>query len=86
MKLKRYRIVRDNYAGYECQIWRLWWPFWMQMGYTNTHSKIEYARLYIKEHKSKIRNKKESKVVEEYKDPLTPAEIRDKKLSKLGIK
>ena len=47
MKLKKYRVVRDTYLGYECQIWRLWWPFWCQMGFTNTHISIEKAKEYI---------------------------------------
>jgi len=46
MKTK-YRIVSDRYLGYECQIWRWYWPFWVQMGFTNTHSSIEDAKRYI---------------------------------------
>jgi hypothetical protein len=46
MKTK-YRIVGDRYLGYECQIWRWYWPFWVQMGFTNTHSSIEDAKRYI---------------------------------------
>ena len=42
-----YRIVRDNFLGYECQHKRWWWPFWTQMGFTNTHRTIEEARTYI---------------------------------------
>jgi hypothetical protein len=48
MKLKKYRVVRDLYLGYECQIWRLWWPFWCQMGFTNTHRSLEEAKEYIR--------------------------------------
>ena len=48
MKLKRFRIVKDNYSGYEAQIWRVWWPFWTQMGFTNTHTTIEDAERYIR--------------------------------------
>ena len=47
IKLKKYRIVKDTYAGYECQIWRLWWPFWCQMNFTNTHRTIEQAKDFI---------------------------------------
>ncbi len=47
IKFKKYRIVKDYYAGYECQIWRLWWPFWCQMDYVNTHSTIEKAKDFI---------------------------------------
>jgi len=53
---KKYRIVTDKFAGYECQIWRLWWPFWVQMNWTNTNSLIEKAKEYI-------RNKKNGAVV-----------------------
>jgi hypothetical protein len=49
MKTK-YRIVSDRYAGYECQIWRWYWPFWVQMGFTNTHLSIEAAKRYIDSH------------------------------------
>jgi hypothetical protein len=41
-----YRIVTDEYAGYEAQVWRWYWPFWSQMG-INTHKTIEKARDYI---------------------------------------
>ena len=47
MKVK-YRIVRDNYAGYECQVWRPWFPFWVQMHIVNTHLSLESAIDYIK--------------------------------------
>lgn len=49
MKTKRYRIVRDNYAGYEVQGWRIWFPFWIQLSQggsfgVNTSSDIEEAK------------------------------------------
>lgn len=44
----RYRIVKDGYLGFECQKWRLWFPFWLQMGYVNTHPSIDAAISYIK--------------------------------------
>ena len=47
MKLRKYRIVQDSYAGYECQVWRIWFPFWVQMNLTNTHSTLERAINYI---------------------------------------
>lgn len=47
MKIKRYRIVKDGYCGYECQVWRLWFPFWVQMGFCNTHVSVEDAEAYI---------------------------------------
>ena len=51
MKVIRYRIVKDSYRGYECQKWRLWWPFWIQMGFVNTHETEEQAIEYIKSSK-----------------------------------
>lgn len=62
MKLTRHRIVTDNYAGYECQIWRVYWPFWVQMGFTNTRLSIGEARAYI------CNSKPKSVVVEKF-DP-----------------
>ena len=46
-KYKKYRIVRDNFAGYEAQVWTIWWPFWCQLGFTNTHRTVEAAKEYI---------------------------------------
>jgi hypothetical protein len=58
MKLTRYRIVRDGYAGFEVQKWRLWWPIWMQCwsarGMCNTHKSIEDAKWFIQMHKAGI--------------------------------
>ena len=34
-KTIKYRIVDDSYHGYECQVWRWWWPFWAQMNFRN---------------------------------------------------
>ena len=47
IKVVRYRIVKDNYNGFECQKWRLWFPFWCQMGLTNTHPTLERAIAFI---------------------------------------
>ena len=54
MKLKKYRIVRDNYLGYEAQIWRLWWPFWTEIKNNNTHQTIEEAERFIKGVKKEV--------------------------------
>ena len=63
MKIRKYRIVRDNYSGYECQIWRIWWPFWIQME-INTHSTLERAEEYIEEYiEKKVKNRG---IVKEY--------------------
>lgn len=50
----QYRIVRDDWAGYECQIKRWWWPFWSQMDFTNTHLTLGEALAYIDKHKNKV--------------------------------
>lgn len=43
----KYRIVRDDYAGYEAQVKLWYWPFWMQMGFSNTHRSIKEAEEFI---------------------------------------
>jgi hypothetical protein len=47
IKIVRYRIVKDRFLGYECQKWRLWHPFWIQMNFCNTHQTIEKAIDFI---------------------------------------
>jgi hypothetical protein len=51
----RYRIVRDNYHGYEVQFKRRWWPFWVQCGDgggwgLNSWSTIEQAEKFAAAH------------------------------------
>ncbi len=46
----RYRVVRDNYAGYEVQIWRWWWPFWVPASPCNTHISVERAEEWARGH------------------------------------
>jgi hypothetical protein len=46
----RYRVVRDYYSGYETQIFRFWWPFWVQVGGTNTHSTAAKAEAFARQH------------------------------------
>ena len=48
-----YRIVTDQYCGFEVQIRRWWWPFWTQVGLANTHTSIERAEAFARGH-SKI--------------------------------
>lgn len=48
----RYRVVRDNYCGYEVQSWRWWFPIWLQCNGltgdpTNTHYTLESAICFI---------------------------------------
>lgn len=47
-----YRIVTDKYAGFEVQVWRWWWPFWVQAGFTNTHCSVEQAERWAISHAS----------------------------------
>jgi hypothetical protein len=46
----RYRIVTDDYAGYEVQVWRCWWPFWWQAGFANTFLTVEDAEAFAIRH------------------------------------
>lgn len=54
MKLftRKYRIVSDKFSGLECQQWRSWFPFWLQMskaGYsTNTFGNLDEATKFIR--------------------------------------
>lgn len=44
IKLKnKYRIVRDNYLGFEAQVKRWYWPFWDQIYFCNTWGTLEKA-------------------------------------------
>ena len=54
VKMKnKYRIVTDNYSGYEVQIKRWWFPVWRQIG-INTFTSIDHAKRAIKTHKSNV--------------------------------
>lgn len=48
----KYRIVKDNYSGFEVQKKNWWWPFWFQLNNShhpvNTFSSIETAKNLIK--------------------------------------
>lgn len=50
--MSKYRIITDKWAGYEVQIWRPWWPFWIQAGGTNTHRSTTAAEAYARQHAS----------------------------------
>lgn len=41
----KYRIVHDKYCGYEVQVWRWWFPVWLQPE-CNTHMSIAAAHGY----------------------------------------
>lgn len=51
--MRLYRIVTDCYCGYEVQVWRTWWPFWVAAG-TNTHTSVEGATAYAERHASRV--------------------------------
>lgn len=55
---KYYRIVRDEWDGYEVQRWRWWFPFWLQCcehGYiSNTHMSVEEAEEFIERHSKPV--------------------------------
>lgn len=54
----KYRVVTDNYLGYEAQ-YRLWFlPFWLQLNGTNSHPTIEKALEMCKKFKRNAQNKK----------------------------
>ena len=42
-KIIKYRIIRDNYAGFEVQKWRWYFPFWIQLNFVNTNISINQA-------------------------------------------
>ena len=42
MKTK-YRVVTDDWLGFEVQQWSLWWPFWSQREWANTFSSLDAA-------------------------------------------
>ena len=58
---KCYRIVTDNYCGYEVQekktkrflFWT--WTWWEQCDFSNTHSSIESAKEFIKNGAKRIK-------------------------------
>jgi len=57
MQLKnKYRIVTDNWLGYEVQVKKWWFPIWVQAhskpGYTNTYPTIEKAEEFARNHSS----------------------------------
>lgn len=45
-----YRVVTDRFLGYEVQQRKkfLFWTWWKQVNFTNTHRTLEEAKEYIK--------------------------------------
>lgn len=55
---RQYRIVTDKICGFEVQYTYWWFPFWIQLGWTNTHHTISEAKKYIQYDKqTSIKNK-----------------------------
>lgn len=47
--MKRYRIVRDNLLYYKVQVWRLWFPFWIDVPaafFFSLNSAEDFIRTY----------------------------------------
>ena len=61
----KYRVVSDDFLGYEAQ-YRPWFlPFWQQLNGTNTHHTIEKALEMCKTFKRNTQNKKTVAVLED---------------------
>jgi len=52
----KYRIVPDNYLGYEVQVKKWYWPFW-HMPFINTNVSIRQATVLIEVLKATKQNK-----------------------------
>lgn len=54
MNWKKWRIVTDEYLGYEVQYRWIFWPFWLQHDISNTHLTIESAKRQLERAKHKV--------------------------------
>jgi len=61
----RYKVTTDNYAGWQALTLTLPWPFWYQLGGTNTHLTEQEAEMYI-EWQIKKKEKRKAFVQKEY--------------------
>ncbi len=61
----KYRVVTDNYLGYEAQYKPWFLPFWQQLNEVNTHHIIERALEMCKAFKRNTQNKKTVAVLED---------------------
>jgi len=50
----RYRIVRDQYCGYEVQKRTWYWPFWISCGFCNTHCTVEGAEQWLRGYMNEV--------------------------------
>ena len=48
MRLIRKRIITDCYLGYEVQVWRWWWPFWVMYLRINTFTSVSEAEKFAR--------------------------------------
>lgn len=48
--MSEYRIVADNYCGYEVQIRRWWFPIWVEADFCNSHSTVASAEKWAERH------------------------------------
>ena len=67
--MNKYRIVTDNFSGYEAQFKRWWCPCWLPCGVINTSATVEMARKVCDRHAG-------SHVVEEYRPDSTKKETK----------
>jgi hypothetical protein len=55
---KYYRIVEDDFAGYQVEVWRWWFPFWVQCwgqgDVCNTHASVAEAEQFARNHTNKF--------------------------------
>lgn len=52
--MAHYRIVRDDFCGYQVDAWRWWLPIWVQVGFTNTHTSVEAAEEFAARHANSV--------------------------------
>lgn len=69
---KKYRIVSDNYNGYECQIKYPFLPFWFQLS-INTHPHILEALSFIKSYDDLKKRRKHEVYFEGYAEDVLKA-------------
>lgn len=50
----RLRIVTDSFLGYEVQVWRWYWPFWVQADFVNTHSSVDRAEKWAEAYSARF--------------------------------
>jgi hypothetical protein len=47
---RKYRIMPDIFGGYQVEVWKIWFPFWVQVGFVNTHCTREAAVKFATRH------------------------------------